>query len=34
MLPEHDQTMVLALFSVLFFAVVLFFSLRPGKILD
>ena len=33
MFPEHDHTMVLALFSVLFFAVVLFFSLRPGKIL-
>ena len=33
MFPENDHTMALAVFSVLFFAVVLFFSLRPGKIL-
>ena len=33
MFPENDHTMALVVFSVLFFAVVLFFSLRPGKIL-
>lgn len=32
-LPEADQTLVLAVFSLVFFAAVLFFSLRPGQIL-
>ena len=31
--PTADQTAVLAVFSLLFFAAVLFFSLRPGEIL-
>ena len=31
--PTADQTVVLAVFSLLFFAAVLFFSLRPGEIL-
>ena len=30
--PTADQTVVLAVFSLLFFAAVLFFSLRPGEI--
>ena len=30
---EADQTLVLAVFSLVFFAAVLFFSLRPGQIL-
>ena len=33
LLPQTDQTLALALFSLLFFAAVLFFSLRPGEIL-
>ena len=33
MLPETGQTLVLAVFSLVFFAAVLFFSLRPGEIL-
>lgn len=33
MFPHKDHTMILAVFSLFFFAVVLFFSLRPGKIL-
>lgn len=32
-IPENVQAAVLAVFSLLFFAVVLFFSLRPGEIL-
>lgn len=32
-IPENVQTAVLAVFSLLFFAAVLFFSLRPGEIL-
>ncbi len=32
-IPENAQTAVLAVFSLLFFAAVLFFSLRPGEIL-
>lgn len=32
-LPEGSQTAALAVFSLLFFAAVLFFSLRPGEIL-
>ena len=33
MLPETGQTLALAVFSLVFFAAVLFFSLRPGEIL-
>lgn len=33
MLPGTDQRLVLAVFSLLFFGAVLFFSLRPGEIL-
>lgn len=33
MLPSTDYSVALAVFSVLFFAITLFFSLRPGKIL-
>ena len=33
MLPGADQTLALALFSLVFFGAVLFFSLRPGEIL-
>ena len=33
MLPETGQTLALAVFSLMFFAAVLFFSLRPGEIL-
>lgn len=33
LLPQTDQTLALALFFLLFFAAVLFFSLRPGEIL-
>lgn len=33
MLPETGQSVVLAVFSLVFFAAVLFFSLRPGEIL-
>lgn len=32
-IPENVQTAVLAVFSLLFFAAVLFFALRPGEIL-
>ena len=33
MLPETGQTLALAVFSLVFFGAVLFFSLRPGEIL-
>ena len=33
MIPKENYTMALAVFSLLFFAAVLFFSLRPGEIL-
>lgn len=33
LVPQWDPRLSLAIFSILFFAIVLFFSLRPGKIL-